>query len=63
LAGEFELMLAQVFLQRLHFLHMLICHSGLRLGSIKDETGQLVKGQPWVRGMTEGIDGDLRGCL
>ena len=33
LAGELELMLAQVLLQGLHLLHMLICHDGPPLGS------------------------------
>ena len=44
LTGELELMLAQVFHQGLHFLHMFMCHAHLRLGLIKDETDQLVKG-------------------
>ena len=33
LAGELELMLAQVVLQGLHFLHMLNCHNGPPIGS------------------------------
>ena len=44
LAGELELMLAQVFLQGLHFLYMGICQDGPPMGLIKDETAQLVKG-------------------
>ena len=45
LAGELELMFAQVFLQGLHFLHMCICQEGPPMGLIKDETcptGQVV---------------------
>jgi hypothetical protein len=38
LAGELELMFAQVFLQGLHFLHMCICQEGPPMGLIKDET-------------------------
>ena len=38
LTGELELMLAQVFFQRLHFLHMRICQDGPPMGLIKDET-------------------------
>ena len=32
LAGDLELMLAQVLLQDLHFFHMLICHDGPPMG-------------------------------
>ena len=38
LASELELMLAQMFLQGLHFLHMCICQEGPPMGLIKDET-------------------------
>ena len=38
LAGELELMLAQVFFQRLHFLHMRIRQDGPPIRLIKDET-------------------------
>ena len=38
LASELELMLAQMFLQGLHFLHMCICQDGPPTGFIKDET-------------------------
>ena len=44
LAGELELMLAQVFHQGLHFLDVLLCHAAPPMGLIKDETAQLVKG-------------------
>lgn len=44
LAGELELMLTQVLLERFHFFHMLIRHDGPPMGLIKDETAQLVKG-------------------
>jgi len=64
LTGELELMLAQVFLQRLHFLHMRIRQGGPPMGLIKDEmclTGQgVLCGTAYIRG---GIDGDLRRCL
>jgi hypothetical protein len=43
LAGELKLMLAQVLLQRPHFLDMLICHHEPPMGIIKDEFVQLVK--------------------
>jgi hypothetical protein len=38
LAGELELMFAQMFLQGLHFLYMCICQEGPPMGLIKDET-------------------------
>ena len=38
LAGELELMLAQVFFQSLHFLHVCIRQDGPPIGLIKDET-------------------------
>ena len=64
LASELELMLAQMFLQGLHFLHMCICQDGPPMGLIKDEmclTGQgVLCGTAYIRG---GIDGDLRRCL
>jgi hypothetical protein len=44
LAREFELMLAQMFFQGLHFLHMCIRQDGPPMGLIKDETARLVKG-------------------
>jgi hypothetical protein len=44
LAGELELMLAQVFLQGLHFLYMCMCQDGPPMGFIKDETAHPVKG-------------------
>jgi len=44
LASEFELMLAQMLPQSLHFLHMCICQDGPPIALIKDETAQLVKG-------------------
>ncbi len=44
LAGELELMFAQVFLQGLHFLHMCICQEGPPMGSLKTKLARLVKG-------------------
>ena len=59
LAGEFELMLAQVLHQCLHFLDVLLCHTGPPMGLIKDETAQLVKGCSARRTPRTCIDGDL----
>lgn len=65
LAGEFELMLAQVLLERLHFLHMRIRHiDSLRTDSIKDETSPTGQGGVELeQRRRRGIDGDLPRCL
>ena len=63
LAGELELMLAQVVLQGLHFLYMCICQDGPPMGSLKTKLTQLVKGLQAARALKGGIDGDLRRCL
>jgi len=51
LAGEFELMLTQVLLQSLHFLHMCICQVGPPMGLIKDETCPTGQGVSCVNGI------------
>ncbi len=63
LAGELELMFAQMLLQGLHFLHMCIRQDGPPMGLIKDETAHPVKGLQAARALKGGIDGDLRRCL
>jgi hypothetical protein len=61
LAGELELMLAQVFFQSLHFLHMCIRQDGPPMGFIKDETCLTGQGVLCENGIYRGgIDGDLR---
>lgn len=55
LAGEFELMLAQMLLQGLHLFHMFIRHDHIsERGFIKDETAQPVKWVPRRERETEG---------
>jgi hypothetical protein len=64
LAGELELMLAQVLSQGLHFFHMLIRHDHASEWSlIKDETVQPVKGGPRQRGDGEEELTEISGAL
>ena len=63
LAGELELMFAQVILQGLHFLYRCMCQDGPPMGLIKDETVHPVKGGRARAAQRGGIDGDLCRCL